>query len=90
MRFHFFLLNLQSLVILTSKHVGVFSSCTNASEVLKIHVGKPPLQDENHNVVEDTATASVNALHETLSARSKQATHTVEGWAKEWHKEKTC
>lgn len=68
-------------------HGGVFSSCTNAAEVLKAHVVKLPLVDENQIVVEDRSVVTVDALHDTLSARSKRATDKVLGWARQWRKE---
>ena len=47
----------------------MFSSCTNAAEVLKAHVEKLPLQDENQIIVEDRSVGTVDALYDTLSER---------------------
>ena len=70
------------------RHAGVFSSCTNAAEVLKAHVEKLPLQDENQIIVEDRSVGTVDALYDTLSERSMEATNKVLGWAKDWRKDK--
>ena len=69
------------------RHGGVFSFCTNAAEVLKAHVEKLPLVDENQIVVEDRSVGTVDALHDTLGRRSIRTTETVLRWATEWRKE---
>lgn len=69
-------------------HGGVFSSCTNAAEVLKAHVENLPLVDENQIVVEDRSVGTVDALHDSLGARSIPTTNTVSEWAKQWRKDK--
>ena len=66
----------------------MFSSCTNAAEVLNAHVEKLPLQDENQIIVEDRSVGTVDALYDTLSERSMEATNKVLGWAKDWRKDK--
>jgi hypothetical protein len=84
-RFHFFPLKLTEFG--HPRHGGVFSSCTNAAEVLKAHVEKLPLVDENQIVVEDRSVGTVDAIHDTLGRRSMRVTQTVLRWATEWRKE---
>ena len=69
-------------------HGGVFSSCTNAAEVLKAHVENLPLVDENQIVVEDRSLGTVDALHDSLGAKSIPTTTTVLEWATQWRKDK--
>jgi hypothetical protein len=69
-------------------HGGVFSSCTNAAEVLKTHVGKLPLVNHENVVVDATSAAAVDALHDALCVKSPQVTKTVEYWSRAWHKDK--
>jgi len=72
------------------RHGGVFSSCTNAAEVLKAHVEKLPIVDENQMVVEDRSVGTIDALHDKLGRRSTRTSTTkVLGWATQWRKEKS-
>ena len=66
---------------------GVFPACTNATELLKIEVGKLALRDDQNRVVDDTSATAVNALYDTLSKKSMRYKATVNEWAKAWHKD---
>jgi len=70
------------------QYEGVFPACTNAAQILKKHVEKLPLQNDNNTTVDETNAEEVNALNTTLSKQSKSGTETVLEWSKEWHRDK--